>query len=95
MKTCFKCRKELEIVRKIGRQETCLYCGADLHVCLNCYFYDPGNCNHCRETQAERVLDKEKSNFCEYFVFRDTQKTKDKEGGKGQAKSKLEDLFKK
>jgi hypothetical protein len=26
--------------------------------------------NACRETQAERVLDKERSNFCDFFRFR-------------------------
>lgn len=95
MKTCYKCGKELEVVRKIGREETCLYCRTDLHVCLNCSFYDPGNYNQCRETQAERVLSKERSNFCEYFVFRDAEKTANEGGRKEQARSKLEDLFKK
>jgi hypothetical protein len=30
--------------------------------------YDPAYNNQCRETMAERVVDKERSNFCEYFA---------------------------
>jgi len=36
-------------------------------VCKNCGFYEPKAHNECHEPQAERVLEKERSNFCEYF----------------------------
>jgi len=75
MKSCFHCKKPLEIDRKVGRGETCPYCHADLHCCLNCVFYDPGAYNECRESQAERVLDKDRGNFCEYFTFSDDQQS--------------------
>ncbi len=67
---CHRCRKTLTLTDHIGRREMCAFCGADLHVCLNCRFYDPGIYNGCREPQAERVLDKDRSNFCDYFDFR-------------------------
>jgi len=93
MKRCFRCKNELTLDRKVTRRETCPFCGWDLHVCLNCRFYDAGAYNQCRETQAERVLDKERSNFCDYFIFRAVpaagRTTVD------EAKGKLEDLFKK
>jgi len=72
MKICHACEKELKLNLPIGRSEVCPYCSADLHCCLNCTFYDTGYYNSCRETQAERVVDKGKSNFCDYFLFRDT-----------------------
>ncbi|HET57155.1 MAG TPA: hypothetical protein ENN35_01785 [Deltaproteobacteria bacterium] len=52
----------------IGFRDTCGRCGRDLHVCRNCRFHDPGAYNECREPQAERVLDKDRANFCEYFA---------------------------
>jgi predicted nucleic acid-binding Zn-ribbon protein len=51
----------------IGRSEICPNCGADLHSCVQCEFYDPAVSNQCREPQAERVGDKERANFCEFF----------------------------
>ena len=50
-----------------GRQDTCQSCGRDTKVCKNCDFYDVSAYNECKENQAERVVEKEKSNFCDYF----------------------------
>jgi hypothetical protein len=50
-----------------GRADTCRKCGKDTRVCKGCQFYDPSYNNECREPQADRVVDKEKSNFCDYF----------------------------
>lgn len=90
---CPSCRTELSLSQKPGFRDDCPRCGADLHCCLACSFYDPGAYNDCRETQASRVVDKERANFCEYFQM----------GGPGasqapvmdDAKKKLEALFKK
>ncbi len=70
MKSCAHCQKEIPENDRIGRQAQCPFCGQDLHVCLNCAFYEPGAYNDCRESQAERVLDKSRSNFCDYFQYR-------------------------
>ncbi len=67
MSRCASCKKEVTVEGKVGRRDTCPHCGSDLHSCLNCEFYDEGAYNQCRETEAERVTDKEKSNFCDYF----------------------------
>lgn len=32
-----------------------------------CAFYDPHSYNECKEPVAERIIDKEKANFCDYF----------------------------
>ena len=71
MRSCFNCQASVELAGKIGRREVCPRCGRDLHVCRNCLFHDSRAYNACRESQAERVLDKERSNYCEYFVFRE------------------------
>lgn len=54
--------------RPAGAQ--CPFCGHDLRACLNCVFYEPGAFHDCRESQAERVLEKSRSNFCDYFQYR-------------------------
>jgi hypothetical protein len=92
---CHRCRAEIHSVERVGRRDTCAKCGAYLHCCLNCWFYEPGSHNDCRETQAERQVNKEAGNFCEYFdLRRDGRKV---ETGKTKADSRLqlEALFRK
>lgn len=68
MPSCHACGAELPKNARIGRRETCATCGADLHVCRNCRFQVPGMHNDCAEPQAERVVEKDRANFCEYFA---------------------------
>ena len=95
MKLCFSCKRELDVGEKTGRTETCPFCNADLHCCLNCRFYDPAAYNQCREPQAERVVEKDRSNFCDYFFFRDASATEAKKGPVQEKKNPLNNLFKK
>ena len=94
VKRCRKCRNELDLNGTVGRRDTCPRCGADLRVCLNCRFHDPGAYNQCHEPQAERVVDKDRSNFCEYFVFRDASAEQTANDRPHDVNSKLEALFK-
>ena len=94
---CHACLKELDIRPPIGRQEVCIFCGSDLHCCLNCGFYKIGAYNDCREPQAERVIEKSQNNFCDYFNFGSAPLANRKESSEiiENAKMKLELLFKK
>ena len=78
---------------RIGFRDDCERCGADLHACVNCKHYDPGSYNECRESGAERVLNKSRANRCDWFAAGDAG------GGEGSARdpalSDLENLFKK
>ena len=65
---CWHCGHRIETAERIGFHAHCERCDRPLHVCRNCSFYDPAYNNQCRETMAERVVDKERSNFCEYFA---------------------------
>lgn len=76
---CYNCGVELEPL-DYGRQDVCKKCGLDTRVCRNCTFWDKNANNECRENQADRVVDKTKSNFCDYF--------KPRVGPGGQAKSR-------
>jgi hypothetical protein len=91
MKYCHKCRTLIE-VEKVSLREECPHCGADLHACLNCKFYDTTKSNACQETQAERVQEKEKATYCDYFSFREGSTEK---SGKESAQKLWDELFRK
>ncbi len=66
--TCYSCGATvLPVDGQVGRRDSCDKCGRDLRVCKNCKHFDPKAYNECREPQADRVVDKEKANFCDYF----------------------------
>ena len=94
MKKCQACSRELEFKLPVGRQETCPSCLADLHCCRNCSFFVRGSYNECREPQAERVIEKGRSNFCEYFSFRNTALDAKIEEARATARAELEAMFK-
>lgn len=94
MRLCFHCKQGIEATGKVGRREVCPGCGKDLHVCWNCRFYDPRTYNECHEPQAERVIDKDRSNFCEYFSFREGAPETGRPAAEPATKEKLAALFK-
>ena len=65
---CHACGAEIAARERVGRRDRCERCGVDLHSCRQCRFHDPAAYNECAEPQAERVLDKERANFCDYFT---------------------------
>jgi hypothetical protein len=74
--------------------ETCPHCRRDLRCCLNCTLYDV-SANYCREPQSEEVWDRERSNFCDFFIFRDGEVENEKADQVGRSKEEWEKLFKK
>lgn len=69
---CYKCQTpfEFEPTGKVARSCECSSCKANLRCCKMCKFFEPSAYNECREPVAERILDKQKANFCEYFMVR-------------------------
>lgn len=65
---CYACGSDVGARERIGRRDRCEHCGVELHSCRQCRFYDPRAYNACAEPQAERVLAKERANFCDYFA---------------------------
>ena len=65
---CFSCGLELKFKGKIYRTDVCTQCDADVHCCLNCDNYDTSAHNKCREPQAEWISEREKANFCDFFI---------------------------
>lgn len=93
---CHACQTQTELSpgRALGFRDECEGCGADLHVCLNCDHHDPQAYNGCRESSAERVLDRDRANRCDYFRPGGVDRG-DLGDTTGEAMRALEDLFKK
>lgn len=88
---CTFCGKEISEM-KIHIRDECPACGRDLHICLNCEFYDRNAYRQCRESIREPVPDKEKANYCDFF--RSTKSGFGSGGTENDAFKKLNDLFK-
>ncbi len=65
--SCHACSAGLEIEPPVGRSARCPHCGAEVRCCRNCRFHDLSAYNECSEPSAERVLEKDRANFCDYF----------------------------
>ena len=66
---CWKCGAPLaEVIIPVGRTDYCRACRAEVHVCRMCRFFDLSKAKHCAEPIADPVRDKERANFCGYFV---------------------------
>ena len=92
--TCWHCGGALSSL-DYGRGDSCRKCGRDTRVCKGCFFYERSAHNECKEPQADRVVEKERSNFCDYF--RPVSKTQGQPGvsSKDSARAAAEALFKK
>jgi hypothetical protein len=73
MRICHFCGTKLDEQVEVFRASTCASCGRDLKICYNCRFYSRGSHNDCLETSAEPVRNKDRANFCDYFVFKDSR----------------------
>ena len=91
---CYRCQTALE-PGDFGRAARCTGCGFDVRVCRNCLHYDAGAYNHCREPMADRVLDAEKANFCDYFKPATAGACANSQTPPSDARQRAEALFKK
>lgn len=62
---CTFCGSQISAA-KIHIRDECPACGRDLHICLQCSFYDANAYRHCRESIREPVHDKKKANYCDF-----------------------------
>ena len=89
---CWHCGSELS-VHEYGRETICLKCGKPTRVCRNCRWYDPAFTSQCREPQAEKVQDKTRANYCDFFEPTADLKGAGEAAG-GDQRQAAEDLFK-
>lgn len=92
---CSHCGRELKIEAKIRREEVCPACGEYLHCCLNCKFFTSSFSRACSEPQAEEIRDREKANFCGFFVFGQGKPASSPRDAAAGARAQFESLFQK
>ena len=92
---CSNCGNIEDYNDNVGFRDECSKCKSSLHICKNCAFYDRSSYNECKETQADRVLDKEKANYCDYFKASSNIQNPSNEQSKEDIYNKLNSLFSK
>ena len=91
---CWRCGASLaELPVPLGRSATCPACAVDLHACRMCRFHDPAMTRGCREPMAERIQERTRANFCDWFQARKGPWTQASEDGGRQARAALDALF--
>ena len=88
---CWYCGNEIE--GSVYRNTICEQCGKDVKVCKNCRFFEPGAHWDCGETISEAVREKERANFCDYFVYINRQPEKDHTSRQESARDTFNSLF--
>lgn len=94
-KRVLRCRSCGALVRDldIAPAAECAECGAALHTCTHCRYYDTAAINECRVDEAPPVKSKSKANECEYFEPRLTVESESSQKKAGDAKSEFDSLF--
>jgi hypothetical protein len=93
MRVCYFCGTKLDDKLKVYRSSACVSCKKDLKICYNCRFYKKGAHMDCLESIAEPVRDKDRSNFCDYFRFKDSTGESSSKGQDKRAKEDFQKLF--
>ena len=91
---CWRCGAGLEALSlPLSRLDECPECAIHLHVCRMCINFSPVIVRACREDDAEEVLEKERSNFCDYFQPSAAAFDRDIAAADQKAKDELQSLF--
>jgi hypothetical protein len=91
---CYRCGASLAAFSlPLSRQDQCPGCGADLHVCKMCRYFDERVPRKCREDGAEDVTEKERPNFCDWFKPSDSAFDAGRKAEEDQARAALDALF--
>ena len=91
---CWKCgEKLLDEPLPLARLAECPRCRSQLHVCRMCEFFDRSVADSCKEPVADRVMDKERANFCGYLRVSSREWVPQDDSGASQARQDLEALF--
>jgi ribosomal protein S27E len=106
---CANCSTVAEVVSNSDFTAQCKKCGAELHSCKNCCYFDPAARFECQKPIEQRVVKKSEGNICLLFSSRvslEKQQNQEQEMRRGngeqsrpqntnQAREAFENLFKK
>lgn len=91
---CWKCGAALaDVPLPLSRLAECPACRTYLHACKACRFYDRNVAKQCTEQDAEEVVNKDWSNFCDYFQPRLGPHDAAAQAKAQSARAKLDTLF--
>ena len=94
---CWNCGRPTGIEGRVMRNDQCPHCMADLRCCRGCRHFDPYARGQCRENIDKTIVNKEKSNFCDFYQFRQVVKgpggIKGLHDDKDSRKKAFDDLF--
>ena len=91
---CYRCGVSLaDLPLPLSRRDQCPECSADLHVCKMCRNFDANVTRQCLEDGAEDVTEKERPNFCDWFVPSETAFDPDRKSDADAAQVALDALF--
>jgi|SRR5688572_17297658 hypothetical protein len=91
---CSRCGNELTVALAWSPEGTCARCGADLHTCAQCSFFDTSAAFECQKPIPARVSPKDARNTCASFEPRTTVERETKSAAPNSARKAFDDLFK-
>jgi hypothetical protein len=91
---CSRCGNELTVALASSPEGTCARCGADLHTCAQCSFFDTSAAFECQKPIPARVSPKDARNTCASFEPRTTVERETKSAAPNSARKAFDDLFK-
>ncbi len=94
---CYHCKKKVAVDSRtpLTSRDECPHCRISLRCCLNCRFYDTYRPNHCAEPQAERVANKDRANYCNYFEPAPDTGPSSQQHSQKESRKEFDALFKK
>jgi hypothetical protein len=91
---CYRCGTSLAALSlPLSRQDECPGCANYLHVCKMCTNFDAAVTRQCREDGADDVTEKDRLNFCDWFIASESAFDAKRKDEENQAKSALDALF--
>ncbi|HUS59588.1 MAG TPA: hypothetical protein VM141_13150 [Planctomycetota bacterium] len=76
MKQCYNCGWEWKQPQVPAFREMCPRCDSFLHCCKNCSLYDESANQKCKSSTVDKIREKDRSNFCEEFKFKEVATAK-------------------
>jgi hypothetical protein len=95
---CAGCGRQMPGIAMVGMQDICAGCGAALHACGNCAFFDTSARFQCQKPVPAPIKSKVKANECELFSPRqvlDATGRRAQDSQPRDARAAFDDLFKK
>jgi len=89
---CAQCGASIDA--DVGFESRCPRCGAELHSCAQCTYFDPGARFECMQPVQARISPKNTKNACTLYAPRTTVERETTSPRKDDPRKAFDDLFK-